>query len=533
MPTLPGIDPLDPTPEIRRHFVFGAGDSTGAANARPYLLLANKLTGGSETVDTLGTHIVDDTDCIARFDERSEIYGMYRQIADVDSDGKVYAIAVTESAGAAAFVELTASTASDAATTVAVHVLGAEYQYPIANGDTVQVTAEGIRDMLGEADDGRLQVTATAAIDGAGPDWATTISAATKGPRGDLIIGSTATRGIRVRAIGNTVNAQTVVKKLASFSAGTTDDDHTAAIAELEAAVDALPYYIVSAAHMVSGVTATDNMLGETMDKVRSLALPADGRDMRLLFASVGTNAEAVAVCTAAALNSVYGHCIWAENNDWTPAMIAAHTAANVRIAEIAYPSANLNGLTTNDVTRFKLPKPFVKADNATKPEIKTALNNGISPCSFNGGRARLVRFITTRSLNDQSSNDYRAREGHIPSAIHFTWDYFRGRYEATRQPNADSDPPDGQPPAPLTTTPGAIKDLGDAVIDDLTAPKPLINGVLYPGPILKPSAAAAMKEKMKATYLGGGAFDVEADFKAVEHNIKLSATFRETGQAY
>ncbi len=524
MAGLTGIDPFDPTPAIRREYVFGAGGGGGSSPDRPVILVGNKTSAGSETVDVLGEFIVDDADAKARFGARSELYAMYRAYTAVDTDAKVYGICPTESGGSAASVELTVS--GDASTTVGweIHVHGETITYSPAEDDGEQTTAEAIRDELNAHDGGRLQVTATAAIDGAGPDWAVTVTAAQIGPRGDLIIGATANRGIRVKSLGT--NAQTLVKATGAYSAGATADDWTAAIAEL---ANSEIYYHALAAHATTTVTATDNGIGEYIDMVRQQGLPAAGKDQRVIFANVGTNAQAVAVAISSACNSALAHCFWQENSDWTPAMLAAHHCAVVRSQEIAYPAANINGYTATDNQIYRVPKPYLKADYPTATEIKTALNNGVSPLAYNG-RVYLVRFITTRSLNGAGSNDYKAREGHIPSVVHAYWATFASIYESRRQPNADSDPVGNAMPKSLTQTPSLIRDIHTELIEDFTGDRP--QGV-YPGPMLKPSAKQEMIDSIDVTYAGGGSFPQSLDLQVVEHNIKTGVKVRETGQSY
>lgn len=525
--SLAGVSADNPRPALRREYVFGAGPSTGTSPDRPILIVGNKTSSGSETVDVISDDfIVDDADAKARFGPRSEWYGMYRQITAVPQDATIYGVCPTESGGTAANVELTVGGGdSDASSTWKIHVHGETIQYSAESGDEEQATGEGIRDAINDHDSGRLQVSATAAIDGAGPDWAVTVTVAQKGPRGIQIIGAIATRGIRVKAVGT--NTQTVVKKVASYSAGTTDDDHTAAIAEIASGEY---YYQVTAATAVSTVTATDNQLGEHATMIAAQALPINGKDQRLFYATVGTNAEAVAVAISSAMNTVYGHQFWQENSDFSPPMVAAHCMAVIRQGEISHPAFNSNGWTAGDGKIFNLPAPYLKADYPTNGEIVTALNNGVSPISFVGNRVVLERFITTRSLNGTGNNDYKAREGHIPSVVHFFWAIASQRYQSIRQPFADDDPAEGQMPTARTMIPSTIESMLHSLIDDMVSSQPLGK---YRGPILKPSAKAEMKASTKVTYAGGGSFPTEQDIKSVEHDIKWETLLRETGDDY
>jgi hypothetical protein len=223
-------------------------------------------------------------------------------------------------------------------------------------------------------------------------------------------------------------------------------------------------------------------------------------------------------------MNDWTTHPLWQENNDWTTGMIAAHCAAKARVFQIAYPAANLNGLIVD------LPKPYLNADNPTSTEIVTALNNGYIPIGYEKGAMRMVRFITNRSLNPQGANDYRAREGHIPRCLHFGWEQFFSMLEGQAQPNADADPPEGQVAPALTTTPSSIRAVHNLFIDEMCGNKPFGR---YPGPVFKPSAREQMKRNFVVTYAGGGAFDLVADWKVVEHRIKTGTEINETGAAY
>jgi len=524
--SLSGVSADNPRPAIRREYVFGAGPSSGTAPDRPVLLIGNNTSAGSEPDDLIGDPIIDDADARARLGLRSEAYAMYRAFTAVPQEATIYVLCPTESAGAASSVELTISGASDASSGWEIHVHGETINVSVESGDTQTATATAIAAALNSHDEGRLQVTSVAAIDGAGPDYKVTVTAAQLGERGTQIIGATATRGIRVKAVGPT-NSQTLVKNTGSHVAGGAADDWTAATAE---AATGEWYYQAAAMTKLTAATATDNGLGEHATMIAAQALPINGKDQRLFYATVGTNAEAIAVAVGSGMNSVYAHQFWQENSDWTTAMIAAHCMAVVRQQELAHPAANVNGWTAGDGRIFSIPKPFVKADYPTNAEIVTALNSGVSPISFVGGRVVLERFITTRSLNSTANNDYRAREGHIPSVVHFFWGIARQRYESIRQPFADADPVGDLPPTARTMVPSTIKSMLQTLAADLSSSYPLSK---YSGPILKPSALQAMKDSVRVTYAGGGSFPTELDIQSVEHDIKWETTLRETGDSY
>ena len=521
--TLTGISPNNPRPAIRREFIFGAGPSLGIGPERPIVLMGNKTASGTETASVLGDPIVDDADAKARFGARSELYAMYRQVAAVPQDGDVYGIVGAPSAGAATYVEFTISGASDASSGYEFHCHSEYFSVSVEDGTSQSDTADLIEAAFTNHDEGRLQVTAVAAIDGGGPDYKVTVTAAQLGDRGDLIIGATATRGLRVKATG-AVNSQTCVKNTGSYSAGGATDDWSAAIADL---ANKEIYYHVTAKHAVASTITTDNGVGEHVLMLQTQALPINGKDQQLHVGAVGTQAQAT---DFADVNTVHARFFHQENSDWTPAMLAAHHCAVIRAQEIAHPGANTNGTTSSDNVIYNVPKPYLTADYPTNNEIVADLNNGVSPISYTGDRVVLERTIVSRSENSLGTKDYRAREGHIYSAITFVWAIARQRYESIRQPFADDDPTDGKPPPKLHTTPSSIRAMLEGLIDDMTSDNPLGK---YDGAILKRSANAKMKKSITVVYDGAGGFPTSVDFQAGQHNIKWETKVHETGAAY
>ncbi|MFQ5425419.1 MAG: hypothetical protein ACE5F9_15750, partial [Phycisphaerae bacterium] len=244
---LTGIDPTDPTPHDARELLLNQGPST-SGTSRDVLFYGNKTSAGSATVDTYDdTPINDETDAITRWGRRSELLAMYRAYTMVDQSANIRGIAVTESGGTAASCKLTLSGTSDQSSTITVTITGLDVTLSVAVGDTPAVSGAALVSAINNADDGRLQVSASGAVNGA--DYDVTVTAAQKGPRGDFIIGNTAKRGVRakIETTGAT-NAMTIAK--GSVVAGTTADDGTSAIA---AAAQAENYYQVAPWHSSNG----------------------------------------------------------------------------------------------------------------------------------------------------------------------------------------------------------------------------------------------------------------------------------------
>lgn len=510
---LTGVDPNDPRPSTRRELVFAAGESGGSAGPGLVLLYGNKTTAGSEAANKIGEFIKDDSDAVARFGRRSELYQMFRKYVAIDKTATIYAIAVPEGVAAtAATCTLTFATSATAVSTVEVSWGGEKVAAAVASGDDVTAIAAAVAKAINAADSGSWPVTATSAL------GVVTVTAANKGPRGGLVLARLTVRF--------TSPATTTVTKSAVV-AGTVDDDFTDAYAE--AATGVYEYQCIPC-HATAAVGATDNQIGEGADFVKAQALPGVGKEQRLHVGLVGTQAEATAVATSGACNSPRVFFFHAENSPWTPAMLAAHHMAAVRSRQMVYPAANLNGYTATESTPYLVPEPADKADRPTPTEVIADLNNGICPVEFSAtGKPSLTRFITSRSLNSQGENDYRAREGHITKCIDFSWGIVKQRWEDQKQPNIADDPAPGAKPVPLTSTPGQLKGIIWSVIDDLAGPMPL---GIYPGPILAPDRVAKMKASVNVARVGA-ALHASADFEVVMHLLKSETTINETSPAY
>src|ERR1700679_127775 len=100
--SLTGIPSTSPIPRRARQFKPASGTSVGSISLRPVVLIANKLSSGSETVETLGAPIASLQDCFNRFGRRSEISKQYQAYVAVDPEPTISAIAVAEGSGAAA-----------------------------------------------------------------------------------------------------------------------------------------------------------------------------------------------------------------------------------------------------------------------------------------------------------------------------------------------------------------------------------------------------------------------------------------------
>ena len=275
----------DPTPAIRREIIFAQGDSLGVGSARIVILIGNKTTAGSETVETLTTQILGDQDMRDRFGARSELYQMWRTYSYIDTNATIYAYPVTEAGAASTFTLTFAGGAATDTTTMDITWGGLSTSFSVASGDTAIVQAAAYAAAVNSADSGSWPF--TAAIGGSGSEHIVTVTSSNTGDRSPL---STA----RLLATYRKSVGTTATKS--ALAGGTTPDDFTTAYATIANA--GTFYYQVSAKTATSAPTPTDNGVGEHAANITTQALPVNGKDQMAIFGLVGTNAEAITVAT-------------------------------------------------------------------------------------------------------------------------------------------------------------------------------------------------------------------------------------------
>ncbi len=512
MTQLTGVSANDPTPGLRREMIFNAGASLGTGSSRVIMLYGNKTSAGSETAETVGQPIQSDQDFIDRFGGRSELYQDWRALIAANRTSRVYAIAVTEaSGGTAATCTFTLATAATGSTTVDVTWGSLTCNYSVVAGDSVTTQALALVAAINSADQGTWPFTA-AAVAGV-----VTLTVANVGDRGNLTLNA-------VRVTYRQSVATTVTKSAVTNGTGT--DDFTLAYAAVDKA--GVYYYQASPKHEIVAVSATDNGIGEHCANIATQALPVGGKAQCAIFGMTGTQSQGQAVTTSSAVNAVRARFFWAESNDWTPGMIAAHMAGVLQLGHEKHPGYNFTGYANDAATPFTVPSPFNRSFIPTATAIISALNAGMSPITFNElGAPRLVREITSKSLVPGTTvNDYRCREGNVTSAIDFAWDnVIAPAYGALKLQGVAADPVVGAVPVANTMYPNTARSLVIDAINDLTSTQPL---GIYNGPILNSEKTAKMIASIVAIKITQG-INVTADLEAAEHNNKGQFVIRET----
>ncbi len=416
---------------------FAQGEAAGSAAERPICVLANKLTTGSGTLNTVIygpdtlVPLQTEADMIALAGAGSEAHRMFRRIAKINKDTAVYWVFVTESVGAAATGTVTITNSATGNGTHRLWVGDEFVDTAVTSGDSVTTIAAAIKASVNAqthwpvtADNSSGILTLTAKQLGLRGNWIRYMASITSG-------------------IASTTSATTD----AFFTGGSTADSSTTALATI------LPkrfYYIVSAAEDAT-------QFGALNTQVNLQAAPTTGIRQRCFAGSVDTLANATTIATG--INGARAEVVWSEKSPYTPGELAATAAAIYSLFETSpNPRTNFASFGNDALSSqyWSVPKSRVDSAAPTRASVKSALNNGLTPIAANpNGTTYLVNRITSRSLSG-STADYRIRAAHKVTICDFFADDLQAK--ATLQ-NAGkrigNDPAKGaRPPGPQVLTP-------------------------------------------------------------------------------
>lgn len=393
---LTGLSSNDPVPGAYLQVSFAQGEASGSGSDTEVLLMGNKTSAGSATLDTevYGPDSIvplqTEQDAIDLFGTGSELHRMFRRFTKVNRSTTVRAIAVTASAGvAAATGNITMTTAATANGNVRVFVCDEFVDVSVVTGDTF--------DAVGAAIVAAVNTQTHWPVTAAYSTPNLTITARIPGPRGNSI----RVQIVKTAGIGTTFSAFTTDSPLAS---GATADSNAAALATISTSKY---YYIVSAA-------GDATQLGALATQINTLAAPTVGLRQRAIAGAIGTLAATTTIATG--INSARTEIVSQEKSLYPEAELAANQAAVITLFETRpNPRTNFANFGQDALTHdfWVVPAPRLKSAWPSRTSIKSALNNGHSPIGVQtNGSTYLVNRITSRSLNG-AINDYRIRAAH------------------------------------------------------------------------------------------------------------------------
>ncbi len=468
--TLTGLAANDPVPGSYLEVNFAQGEAAGSGSPIEVLLVGNKLSGGSATVDTTVygpdsiVTLQTEQDAINLFGAGSELHRMFRRFTKVNRDTTLRAIAVTESAGAQATGTIRFVGTATAAGSARLYL---DEEFVEVAIDNLDISSD-IATEMATAINQKTHWPVTAAGTATGVWGFLTLTAKQRGTRGNDIR--------YMPQIAPSIGMSVPTATDLPMAGGTTADDNTAALSTIN---PQKYYYIASAANDAT-------QFGALVTQIGTQASPTTGIRQRAIAGSVDTISNTNTLATGR--NAARAEIVWSEKSCWTPAELAANQAAIVTLFETKpNPRTNFAGFGNDATTQpfWVVPRPRLDSAVVSRTNIKSALNNGVSPIGVNpNGSTYLVNRITTRSLNG-SNNDYRIRDSHKVTICDFFGDDLLAKVSLNfAGKRIADDPPDGaRAPGPLVVTPRIFKGAIFGLIDVYD-----LNDLLQDVPVIKAS---------------------------------------------
>lgn len=390
-----GLSANYPIPGVFPQVQFAQGQPSSGQATYGALLIANKTTAGSATVDTViygpdtVTPLQNQSDADALFGVGSEASIGCERFWKFNRTTPLYVVCPTESVGAKATGTITLSTTATGAGTLRIYRNAKDFvDVPIASGNTpTDVAAAAVLIVNGKT---RWPFTAS------NSSGTLTLTAKQNGLRGNWL-----RYWSRIfPACGMTTSTTSP----AFFTGGTTADTNATALATI---LSRRFYFIVSAAEDATQV-------GALMTQINTQALATNNIRQTAYYGSVDSLANATTITTG--LNNPRSSMCHLAQSDVTPFELACQEAAFVALGTSStIPRMNFDnlGLGAGDVLSqlWDLPAPMSGAA-PTQVQIASALNNGISPIGVTAsGKTYLVTPITNRSLAGASQPDYQVRD--------------------------------------------------------------------------------------------------------------------------
>lgn len=423
-------------PGVFLRVVFGASPNGAGGNTRKVLLLGNKTSAGSATVDTEKVLLTSLNDSATYHGSGSELYLMAAAAFLKAPAATIEAIAVTEATGTKATATITVANAATGSGTAKFYIHGVEIAVAVFSGDSANTIAANINAEI-NAKGSLLNV--TSAVVGA----VVTVTARHNGTRGNLI-------KIR-KLIDASITATTFTLSAAALSTGSGVDSLTAALAT--AATSRMHYYALASVDTTA--------IQAVQTQCDTMAGPLVGKRQVFVWASHDT--LGTATTQVEALNEERGQCVWAYQFETLPCVIAAAWAAMRSVAESESISVNLSSFNPNAVDLWPAVKPPPSEGNwCTDSTCNSALDVGLTPIQVReGDKHPFVAMSITTHSNDASGNpDTRTLTTNYVQVPDLFADDFAAWVPSTF-PNmklrADQASGDDQLP-PNVTTPGVVK---------------------------------------------------------------------------
>jgi phage tail sheath gpL-like len=535
MSTIPiqGLAADDYVPGLYAQASFGAGDPSGFAGVDAILIVGNRTSSGTATVDSVvygpdtSPQMANETDCKTLFGPGSEVHRMYRRITMANQSTPIYAIAVTESAGTAASKMFIFQTTATAAGTVRIWVGDEFVEVGFISGDTPAVFVAAADDVINR----KTHWAQTAAGTTVGVNGELLFTAKLKGPRGNRL--RTAIE-IRPTTAGLTVFTADYKTTIAAGSDGASLPQATINVASAASFPSSGTIYVTTAAvglqavtysgktgtsftgcsggtgamatggavysaasghdYLTAGATADSNtsalsaianrhffyqlsaandatQLGAHAAQIATQHLPINNNRQSLYAGFNDTVANAITLATG--INNAAVEIPTLPDSDAPPEELAAAALAVYALGEApAIPRLNFNfyGQQPDEQALWTIKAPRNGAVPTRAQEV-SMLNNGVTPIRpVSGGRTIILGAITTLSvIGGQQNHEVRPRSKRVVT-IRYTRDLQTVLASATAGKNIGNDPEGQEPSPPNAFTPREMKAITNTMTRDYGA---------------------------------------------------------------
>lgn len=448
---LTGLSADNPIPGIYAEVRFAQGQTSDLGPKR-VLILAPKSSAGSITVDTQVQQINDENDAITYAGAGSPAHRMARYFFKNNKVSEVWLCCPTAATAATATEKLIFATTAAASGVCEIDTCGETFSFALVTGDTATV----VGDNAAAAINSRTWLPFTAS------NSSGTVTLTAK-------VGGAIMNSIRIRAriIGSGVATTVNLTADTAFGAsgesganvGSGNIDLTAALATLLARkFDTILY---------SEQVATP--IDALLDQVQSQAEPSTGFRQKVYLGAALTPGNAATLASGTSMNRAQADLINCEECPVEHYVLCAIVAGRYLVHNASDPSYNFDGYGTKSGQLLAgLDRPINDSALPTTTELKSMLNQGVTPIAFTDGGAPYVVRAVTSQCKSGSNFDYRVRDAHIVTVSYRFTNDLVAKLAAAPWTKITRDPVGNRPePGAEFATPRRVKALIEQLLSD------------------------------------------------------------------
>lgn len=449
---LTGLDATNPIPGIFAEARFAQGQTGGDLGPRRALILAPKTAAGAITVDTQIVQIQDEADAITQAGAGSPAHRMARAFFANNKNAEVWLLCPTAATGSAAVDKVTLTNTATANGVLSVWICGQQIDVAITTGDTATV----IGDNLAQAINNQTHLPLTAG------NSAGVVTLTGK-------IAGTDLNSVRFRAKITGTGIATTVTPTADTALGASGAGGAAVGAGTISYTSALATLLPRKFDVILAGSQEASPIDALMDQVTVQAEPSTGFRQKVYAGACLSPANAATLASGASLNRERIDLINAEECPVEHYVLCAIVAGRYLTHNAGDPSYNFDGYgTKSGQVLLGLDRPVNDSALPTTAELKSMLNQGVTPIAYtDGGAPYIVRAVTSRCKSG-SNFDYRVRDAHIVTVTdRFTADLV-AKVAAAPWTKVTRDPTGNRPePGPEFCTPRRMKALIEQLVSD------------------------------------------------------------------